>query len=47
MNIEHIPPMKVVHDKEEAINVTEDNLKDFVGKPVFSRYLFVFSSYAF
>jgi len=27
---------KVVHDKEEAINVTEDNLKDFVGKPVFS-----------
>ena len=28
----------MVHDKEEAINVTEDNLKDFVGKPVFSRY---------
>merc|ERR1712228_1126347 len=27
---------KVVHDKEQAIHVTEDNLKDFVGKPVFS-----------
>jgi len=27
---------KVVHDKEEAIHVTEENLKDFVGKPVFS-----------
>lgn len=37
-------PMKVVHDKEEAIHVTEENLKDFVGKPVFSRYLLVFSS---
>merc|ERR1712223_2353426 len=27
---------KVVHDKEQSINVTEENLKDFVGKPVFS-----------
>ena len=32
-----LSPMKVVHDKEKAINVTEHNLKDFVGKPVFSR----------
>ena len=39
-----VSPMKVVHDKEEAIHVTEENLKDFVGKPVFSRYLLVFSS---
>ena len=26
-----------MHDKEQSINVTEENLKDFVGKPVFSR----------
>ena len=29
--------IQVVHDKEQSINVTEENLKDFVGKPVFSR----------
>ena len=26
----------MVHDKETEIRVTEENLKDFVGKPVFS-----------
>ena len=32
-----MPALQVVKDKEKSIKVSGDNLKDFVGKPVFSR----------